>query len=182
MAPAACRRAFLLVLLAGVWSLPAPAQESYSVPQQPSLGDYARSLREKNRTKIKVTPEEAQHIFKAVDDITEFASIDSGMPKKTNVKRRLVGQTEVENLARENTLSDEERQERQRGLLAMKKFGLIPRDFDMESFVVQLLGESIAGFYDPRTKMISLLNWISLQEQLNVLAHELTHALQDQNY
>lgn len=93
-----------------------------------------------------------------------------------------MGQSEVERLVREQTFSEEEKQERQRGLLAMKKFGLIPRDFDIESFASELLGESIAGFYDPKTKMISLLDWVSPEEQKGVLAHELTHALQDQNY
>lgn len=169
-----------LFMVLPVWAQVTPTRPAPA--PQPSLGDYARNLREKQRKKVKVTAEEAQQIFKAVDDITEFASKDSGLAHKSKVKRQLVGQSEVEKLVRDHTLSEEEKQERARGLLAMKKFGLLPRDFDMESFAVEMLGENVAGFYDPKTKMVSLLDWIALEEQKSVLAHELTHALQDQNY
>jgi hypothetical protein len=43
-----------------------------------------------------------------------------------------------------------------------------------------LLTEQIAGFYDNKTKTVNLLDWIKPDEQKPVLAHELTHALQDQ--
>ncbi len=170
----------LLAQSAPAQSAPAPASRMAS--SQPSLGEYARGIREKKRAKVKVTPEEAQQIFKAVDDIASFASQDSGLRQKSSIKRQLVGQSEVERLVREQTTSEEEKQERQRGLLAMKKFGLLPRDFDMEAFAAELMGESVAGFYDPKTKVVSLLDWVPLEEQKTVLAHELVHALQDQNY
>ena len=38
----------------------------------------------------------------------------------------------------------------------------------------------MAGFYDNKTKTVNLLDWIEPDEQKPVLAHELTHALQDQ--
>ena len=40
----------------------------------------------------------------------------------------------------------------------------------------------IAGLYHDETKTISLLNTVSMEKQGPILAHELTHALQDQNY
>lgn len=43
-------------------------------------------------------------------------------------------------------------------------------------------GKQIAAYYDDETKTISMLNWIPLERQAPILAHELTHALQDQNY
>lgn len=178
---------FLCAAIIAVSALPVfgqttPAPSRPAGPPQPSLGDYARNLREKKRTKVKVSPEEAQKIFKAVDDITAFAAKDSGLEQKVKVKRQLVGQAEVEKLVREQAMSEEEKQERARGLLAMKKFGFVPRDFDVEAFAAEMLGEAVAGFYDPKTKMVTLLNWVELEEQESVLAHELTHALQDQNY
>ena len=66
--------------------------------------------------------------------------------------------------------------------MTMKKFGLLPRDFKMEDFAVKSNGQSIAAFYDEETKSISMLNWIPLEQQRPILAHELTHALQDQNF
>ncbi len=46
--------------------------------------------------------------------------------------------------------------------------------------MLALLTEQIAGFYDNKTKTVNLLDWIQPEEQKPVLAHELTHALQDQ--
>ena len=46
--------------------------------------------------------------------------------------------------------------------------------------MLQLLTEQIAGFYDDKTKTVNLLNWVDADEQEPVLAHELTHAVQDQ--
>jgi hypothetical protein len=44
-----------------------------------------------------------------------------------------------------------------------------------------LLKEQIAGYYDNKTKTVNLLDWVKPEEQKPVLAHELTHALQDQH-
>src|SRR5205809_433150 len=42
--------------------------------------------------------------------------------------------------------------------------------------------EQVAGFYDPHTKTMNMADWIPPEMQSMVLSHELTHALQDQNY
>src|SRR4030095_16820568 len=47
-------------------------------------------------------------------------------------------------------------------------------------FLVALLREQVAGYYDPQTKTVNLLDWIDPEQQKPVLAHELTHGLQDQ--
>ena len=46
--------------------------------------------------------------------------------------------------------------------------------------MVSLLREQVAGYYDPKTKTVNLLDWVPIEEQEPVMAHELTHALQDQ--
>jgi hypothetical protein len=66
--------------------------------------------------------------------------------------------------------------------MTMKKFGFLPRDFNLKEFLVKVNGKELAAYYDPETKTISLLNWIPVERQEPILAHELTHALQDQNY
>jgi hypothetical protein len=47
---------------------------------------------------------------------------------------------------------------------------------------VELLKEQVAGYYDVKTKSMYLLDWLSADAQKPVLAHELTHALQDQSF
>lgn len=64
----------------------------------------------------------------------------------------------------------------------MKKLGLAPADFQLRPFLIQLLAEQVAGYYDPRTQEFYLADWIDLDGQKPVMAHELTHALQDQHF
>jgi len=129
-----------------------------------------------------MTPEDAKALFRSVDRIFEFASEDSGLPRRFPIKRQLVAQADVEKFFREKMAKEELAQRFARAELTMKKFGLLPRDFDLRDFLVKANGQQVAGFYDDETKVISLLNWIPIDQQEPILAHELTHALQDQNY
>jgi hypothetical protein len=45
-----------------------------------------------------------------------------------------------------------------------------------------MLREQVAGYYDAKTTTVNLLNWLDAEQQKPVLAHELTHALQDQSF
>src|SRR5205085_4322327 len=65
--------------------------------------------------------------------------------------------------------------------LVLKKFGLLPRDFALRPFMIKLLRDQVAGFYDSKRKTVHMLDWLPAEAQRPVLAHELTHALQDQS-
>jgi hypothetical protein len=66
--------------------------------------------------------------------------------------------------------------------LTLKKFGLIPQDFDLAKNEVDLLTEQAAAFYDYDKKKLFITDSTSSESQNPVLAHELSHALADQNY
>ena len=69
----------------------------------------------------------------------------------------------------------------ERSEIVLKKFGLIDRDFHLRPFLLSLLTEQIARYYDAnKTQAMTLLDWVPEEQQLPVMAHELTHALQDQ--
>src|ERR1043166_9542157 len=61
-------------------------------------------------------------------------------------------------------------------------FGLAPNDFQYRPFLIKLLTEQVAGYYDPRAQQFYLADWIEVEGQKPVMAHELTHALQDQHF
>src|SRR5437879_12433021 len=44
------------------------------------------------------------------------------------------------------------------------------------------ISEQIAGLYDPKSGEFFIADWINPAEQRVVMAHELTHALQDQHF
>ncbi|MGA2904418.1 MAG: hypothetical protein ABSD98_11340, partial [Candidatus Korobacteraceae bacterium] len=62
----------------------------------------------------------------------------------------------------------------------LQKFGLLPRDYDLHAEFLRLMAEQVAAYYDPETKSVNLLDWVQPDAQKPILAHELTHALQDQ--
>jgi hypothetical protein len=64
----------------------------------------------------------------------------------------------------------------------LKKLGLVPADFQYREFLISLLTEQVAGYFDPKQQEFFLADWIDLEGQKPVMAHELTHALQDQHF
>ncbi len=71
--------------------------------------------------------------------------------------------------------------------LALKKFGLVPQDFDLKSATVDLITEQAAAFYDFRTKKLYLLEGDDAANgvpggQKMIVVHELAHALADQHF
>lgn len=146
------------------------------VPAQPKSGS-AQAAQEKSE--VKITPQQAQELFHSVDEILVFDSKHSGLAIRKEVKKRLTSRDEVVAYLTKH-MKDEDVKRLQRSELVLKKFGLLPRDFDLEKLLVSLLREQIAGYYDPKTKTVNLLDWVPIDQQEPVMAHELTHALQDQ--
>ena len=64
----------------------------------------------------------------------------------------------------------------------LKKLGLAPMDFQYRALMLRVLTEQVAGYYDPKTRQFHLADWIDLDGQKPIMAHELTHALQDQHF
>jgi len=162
---------------------PPPSGDSNSAADSsPSLGEIARKARKDHTAEVQMSDADAKELFKSVDKIVAFASEDSGFPKHSSVKRRLVSSAEVEKYTRDQQAKEEYAQRFARSEMTMKKFGLLPREFNLREFVAKASGKEVAAYYDDETKTISMLNWIPLERQSPILAHELTHALQDQNY
>jgi hypothetical protein len=129
----------------------------------------------------KISRQEAARLFEAVAEILKFASQDTGLPIKHAVKAKLKSREDVVSYLAKSMREDKGAQRVYRSELVLKKFGLLPRDYHLETSVVGMLREQIAGFYDPKKKTMNLLDWVPAEQQRAVLAHELTHALQDQS-
>ena len=65
--------------------------------------------------------------------------------------------------------------------LTLKKFGLVPQDFDLAKNTVDLLTEQAAAFYDFHRKRMFITDWTPSATREPALVHELGHALADQN-
>jgi hypothetical protein len=114
-------------------------------------------------------------ILKETSEIRELPilrPVKSGAQSRTEIERMI-----VRNLDEQATPAEMHATE-----LALKKLGLAPAEFQYRSFVVKLLTEQVAGYYDPKAQQFYLADWIELEGQKPVMAHELTHALQDQHF
>jgi hypothetical protein len=164
-----------------------PAQEQQdqkqadkSVHPTQDQAPQTKPSQSKEDDEVKITPRQAEELFHSVDEILEFDSKQTGLPIKKEVKRKLTSRDQVVSYLTKH-VNDEDTKRLRRSELVLKKFGLLPRDFNLETFLVALLREEVAGYYDPKTKTVNLLDWVPMEEQEPVMAHELTHALQDQS-
>ncbi|MBS1814069.1 MAG: hypothetical protein JSS87_04265 [Acidobacteria bacterium] len=146
-----------------------------------SIACPAQSSTPASKPQTKMTKQQTEELFRSVDDIFAFASKDSHLQKKHDIKREMDSRASVTKLLEKNFKDDESAKRLQRSELVLKKFGLLDRDFNLRPFLISLLTEQIAGFYDAKTHVIHMLDWVAPEEQKPVLAHELTHALQDQH-
>jgi hypothetical protein len=185
--PAMFRRVAVGFALATFLLSSAPAQDTVAAasnaePQQESLADIAKAIRAKKKPEVVVDQEDAEKLFREVDSILAFASASSELPKRTTVKYKLVGRDEVDQHFAESLATSESTDRLQRSELVLKKFGMLPDDFQVQKFLTARGGSEYSGYYSPKEKTMYLLNWIPLEQQRLIMAHELTHALQDQNY
>ncbi len=164
--------AVLLLFAAAAPAQSAPEPEPQSAPQAapPSAEEHH------------ISPEEAKELLNSVDEVLKFDSQNTGLPIRQQVKRALAGREQVENYIQSRLRDDQDAERLRSAASVLKKFGLLPRGFNLESFLVKLMGEQVAGYYDTDSKTVYLLNWLPPETQQPVLAHELVHALQDQNF
>src|SRR5215470_4225940 len=179
-----------LLLSCLAWTQAQTAQQGPSSPTQPAPQENkakpSQSQNSSSATKppaeTRISPQEAEELFRSVDEILKFASHDTDLPIHEQVKRRLVNRDEVVAYLEKHMAEDEDAQRLKRSEVVLKKFGLLPHDFDLGKFLIALLREQVAGYYDSTTKTVNLLDWVEAEQQKPVLAHELTHALQDQSF
>ncbi|MEO9071739.1 MAG: hypothetical protein ABI286_02165 [Edaphobacter sp.] len=150
---------------------------AYAGQAGPSAGGQTKA---QSGAQAPMTKDQAKELFRSVDEILSFVSSDTKLPIEHKVKRKLISRDQVNRYLREKFDEDEGAKRLERSEIVLKKFGLLDRDFHLRPFLLSLLTEQIAGFYDSKTKTVNLLDWIEPDEQKPVLAHELTHALQDQ--
>jgi hypothetical protein len=159
-----------------------PVTEQPRATTGASLAERAEKQRAKREAEVKVNADDIQKLSAEINEIMDFASRDSGLARRSAVKHQLVSQDDVKLHTAAALAGLEETQRMARSEIVLKKFGYLPRDFNLREFLVTASPKSLGGYYEFKTKTINLVNWVGLEEQRPILAHELTHALQDQNY
>jgi len=123
-----------------------------------------------------------QDLLAQADEVLRQMSELTGLPIKGPLKKQIIGRPEVEKYLEENLHTEMSPEEIHVQEATLQAFGLVSRDFNLEKFLVNFYTEQAAGFYDPRRKTMFIADWVDPDMQRMVLTHELTHALQDQNF
>ena len=124
----------------------------------------------------------ASPLLAQADEVLQEMSKLTGLPIKGPVNKKVASREEIRTLLLHNLHTDYTPKEIHVQEASLRAFGLVSKDFDLGSFLVSFYAEQAAGFYDPPTKTMYIADWIPADMQRMVLAHELTHALQDQNF
>ena len=187
---------WLLGLALLVPTPPAPAEElKADVEAGKKLLDEGDALADKGG------PNEAVVRYKQA-----FEQLLPGMRKiafKHEVKRDVTAREDLRALLIKEIDEEMTPDEFRADELGMKALGLLPRDFPLKETMVKVYSEEIAAFYDTKTQTMHLIKEPEAQakkpptflerllgktggfdkdENKTVIAHELTHALADQNF
>jgi hypothetical protein len=125
------------------------------------------------------------------------------LPFRHEVKRDVTAREELGDYLRKEIDQEQPPAEFRANELGMKALGLLPRGLDLKATQIKLLTEQIAAFYDTRTETMHLIRepeakakkgpsflerllgqtgGFDKDENKGIIAHELTHALADQNF
>jgi hypothetical protein len=116
------------------------------------------------------------------DEVLQQVSAITGLKLLTPLKKTLRSRDEIRAYVIREMDEEKKPAERYAEARSAEAFGLLPKGFDLDNFMIDLLTEQIAGLYDPKAREFYIADWIPLDDQRMVMAHELTHALQDQHF
>lgn len=118
----------------------------------------------------------------AADQVLSQMSKLLSLPIKEPLKKSLRSKQEVRDYLIREDKEDKNDAERYADAKTLEAFGLIPKNFPLDSFMLDVLTDQVAGLYDPKAKEFYIADWIPVDEQRTVMSHELTHALEDQSF
>jgi len=118
----------------------------------------------------------------AADEVLQQMSEITGLKLLTPLKKSLRSRDEIRAYVIKQMNEEKNPAERYADARTAEAFGLLPKGFDLDTFMVNVLTEQVEGLYDPKTQEFYIADWSPPSDQRMVMAHELTHALEDQHF
>src|SRR5215831_3557529 len=116
-----------------------------------------------------------QEVLKETSEIRQLSilrPVQSSTQSRAEIERALIKSLDADTTPAEMHADE----------VTLKKLGLAPPDFQYRELMLRVLTEQVAGYYDPKVQTFHLADWIDVDGQRPIMAHELTHALQDQHF
>jgi len=120
--------------------------------------------------------------LQAADEVLAEMSKILSLPVKEPLKKSVRSREEIREFLIRQMREDKDDTKRYADQKALEALGLIPKGYPLDQRLHALLTEQIAGLYDPREREFFIADWTQPAEQRVIMAHELTHALQDQYF
>jgi hypothetical protein len=120
--------------------------------------------------------------LQAADEVLQQMSVILHLPIKQQLKKSLRSKQEIRDYLIRQDKEDKDDAQKYADTKSLEAFGLIPKGFPLDSFMLDVLTDQVAGLYDPKAKEFYIADWIPADEQREVMSHELTHALEDQSF
>jgi hypothetical protein len=118
----------------------------------------------------------------AADEMLQRMSEITGLKLLTPLKKSLRSREEIRAYVIKQMNEEKNPAERYADTRTAEALGLLPKGFDLDTFMVNVLTEQVEGLYDPKTQEFYIADWSPVSDQRMVMAHELTHALEDQHF
>jgi hypothetical protein len=142
---------------------------------------YERGLAQGPQTSTTANARNAALIAATRDVLKETSEIRQ-LPILRPVQSSTQSRPEIERMIIKNLDEDFTPAQMHASEVTLKRWGLAPPNFQYRQLMIRVLTEQVAGYYDPKSREFHLADWIDLDGQRPVMAHELTHALQDQHF
>jgi hypothetical protein len=147
-----------------------------------SLGE-ASAIAAFPRTRSTQSPPASNAAFlREADEVLQQMSQILSLPIKDPLKKSLRTKSEIRAYLVNEEKEDRTDAERHATEKTLEAFGLLPKGFPLDTFLLDVLTDQVAGLYDPKAQEFYIADWIPADEQKEVMAHELTHALEDQSF
>src|SRR5260370_5668101 len=109
----------------------------------------------------------------AADEVLAHMSDITHLQPRAPLNKTFRSREEIRAHVIQQMNEDKDPAERYAGARSAEAFGLLPKGFDLDSFMIDLLTEQVAGLYDPKAHEFYVADWIDIADQRRVMAHEL---------
>src|SRR5438045_5733353 len=118
----------------------------------------------------------------AADEVLQQMSEINGRKLLSPLKKSLRSREGIRAYVIKQMNEEKNPAERYADARTAEAFGLLPKGFDLDTFMVNVLTEQVEGLYDPKAQEFYIADWSPPSDQRIVMSHELTHALEDQHF
>jgi hypothetical protein len=126
-------------------------------------------------------PAEVEKLRKQADGIAKEVEGIRHLPLKREVEKGILDRDELRKFITDELKKELPPEKAHAIEKSYAKIGLMKPGLDLFQTQVDLLTEQIAAFYNPETKQLYMIEHGGPDQEI-IMAHELTHAIQDQNF